>query len=48
MLERHGVLRQTDTARILSLLHTHRLFREVCLLLLLLFCLVLCVIGSCI
>lgn len=47
MLERHGVLRQTDTARILSLLYTHCLFREVCFLLLL-FCLVLCVIGSCI
>ena len=29
MLERHGILRQTDIARILSLLHTHCLFREI-------------------
>ena len=30
MLERHGVLQQTDIARILSLLHTHCLVREIC------------------
>lgn len=29
ILERHGVLQQTDIARILSLLHTHCLVREI-------------------